>query len=342
MINELNRELNDLRAERDYQSQLLSNIKDNMTNFQILLNKYESDIDRISATLNSQRILETYNNHACPLCSAELPEPTKDLEFMHNINYEYQSTNILKSQLLGVMNSTKDEKIEINNKIKELDSAIFNNVNIQESYHNEINNDLFDELLEKQINLKSSHYFINKKNELEKLLSIATQRKTSKPKIQRELSNQYNNISKICYSLLIKWGFDINMNVFIDEKTMDLRINQRERISYGKGKRAIFLTAYLVAIMQYAIENNHPHLGFIIIDSPLVTHKDPKINKNDFDSIQQSVADNFYIWLSEYKLRGQIIIIENDVPPDTVKSQMNFIEFTGRKNDQRFGFYYPS
>lgn len=341
-INKLNRELNELRAERDYQFNLLSNIKENIANFQILLDKYESDIDRISATLNSHNIVETYNNHACPLCSAELPEPTNDIEFIHNLNYEYQSTNILKTKLLGVMKSTQNEELEINNKIKNLDLEIFSNVNIQENYHNKIDNDLFEELMEKQINLKSSHYFINKKNELEKLLSQAAQRKTSKPKIQRELSNQYNAISSICYSLLIKWGFDTETNVFIDEKTMDLRINQRERISYGKGKRAIFLTAYLVAIMQYAIENNHPHLGFIIIDSPLVTHKDPKIDKNDFDSIKQSVADNFYIWLSEYKLRGQIIIIENDVPPETVKSQMNFIEFTGRKNDQRFGFYNPS
>lgn len=341
-INKLNYELNDLRVERDYQFQLLSNIKDNMTNFQILLDKYESDLDRISATLNSHSILESYNNHTCPLCSADLPEPTKNLDFMHNINYEYQSTNILKSQLLGVIKATQEEELEINNTIKKLDFEILNNVNIQETHYNEVNNDIFEELIEKQIHLKSSHYFINKKNELERLLSLANQRKTSKPKVQRDLSNQYNDISSICYSLLIKWGFDIETNIFIDEKTMDLRVNQRERISYGKGKRAIFLTAYLVAIMQYAIENKHPHLGFIIIDSPLVTHKDPKIVKNDFDAIQQSVADNFYIWLSEYELKGQIIIIENDVPPEPVKSKMNFIEFTGRKNDQRFGFYNPS
>lgn len=341
-LNKLNYELDTLRKERDFQFQLLSNIKDNMTNFRILLDKYESDIDRLSATLNSHNILETYKNHSCPLCSAELPEPTEDLEFINNIKYEFQSTNILKNQLLDVIKVTKDEEHEINNIIKDLDLKIYNNINIQENNHNNIDNSIFEELMEKQIDLKSSHYFLDKKNELEKLLSLASQRKVSKPKIQRELSNQYTQISSICHSLLIKWGFDRNTNIFIDEITMDIKINQRERISYGKGKRAIFLTAYLIAIMQYAIQNNHPHLGFIIIDSPLVTHKDPKIINDDFDAIQQSVADNFYIWLSQYELKGQIIIIENDIPPKAVKSQMNFIEFTGRMNDQRFGFYNPS
>lgn len=340
-INNLNRDLDDLRVQRDSQYQLLSNINDNMTNFQILLDKYESDIDRISAILNSHNILDTYSNHACPLCSADLPEPIKEIEFIKNINHEYNSINILKTQLLDVINSTQIEKSEIINEIKRLDSEIYKNVHIQENHHNEINNDSLEELMEIQINLKSSQYFINKKNELEKLLSQANQRKSSKPKIKRELSNQYHDISSICHSLLVKWGFDKEINVFVDEITMDLKINQRERISYGKGKRAIFLTAYLVAIMQYAIEKNHPHLGFIIVDSPLVTHKDPKII-NDFDVIQQSVADNFYIWLSEYDFKGQIIIIENDVPPETVKSKLNYIEFTGRKDHKRFGFYNPS
>ncbi|SPL72022.1 hypothetical protein KPC_3200 [Acinetobacter stercoris] len=122
---------------------------------------------------------------------------------------------------------------------------------------------------------------------------------------------------------------------------MDLKINHRERISYGKGKRAIYLTAYAIAIMQYALNQNYPHLGFLIIDSPLVTHKDPKNKKDESEDayIQQSVADKFYIWLSKNQHKGQIIVIENDIPPKDIHNKINYIEFSGTTDYGRYGFY---
>lgn len=59
--------------------------------------------------------------------------------------------------------------------------------------------------------------------------------------------------------------------------------------------------------MDYAIDNNFPNLGFVVIDSPLISKADPK-NK-DIDA--GAATNRLYEWLSASKNLGQIIILEN-------------------------------
>lgn len=342
-INQLNYELNILRNKEDSIQKNINNLKDTKVSFDILLKKYDSDLERISASLNSHNILSSYENVPCPLCSSEIPEPTSTENFLNNLRHEYRNISNLKNQLLEAINSINEEILELEVDYLLNEELIEKNISHQENTYNIIDTNFINRLIEKRTILKNSEYFINKKIEIDQLLSQAQTRKSSKPKINRDLATQYSDISSICIKLLEKWGMDSYLKIFIDEQSMDLQINHRERISYGKGKRAIFLTAYAIAIMQYALENGHPHLGFLIIDSPLVTHKDPK-NKDELDktdSIHLSVADNFYLWLAEYKYKGQIIVIENDSPPEVVKEKINFVEFTGTTDYGRYGFYKP-
>jgi hypothetical protein len=141
--------------------------------------------------------------------------------------------------------------------------------------------------------------------------------------------------------LLDLWGVPGVDAVSFDEEKADIRINQRDRISFGKGKRGIFLAAYVVALMEHAIDSNHPHLGLIAIDSPLVTYKDPKHGSLDTEEVlDEAVKDRFYAWLSDRPESGQVIVFENDEPLDVLKARLPITEFSGTSRlVGRVGFF---
>lgn len=169
-------------------------------------------------------------------------------------------------------------------------------------------------------------------------------------KIERDISNSATNLSVRIKKLLEEWKVPNVHTIDFDEKCVDININQRARISYGKGKRGIFLTAYMVALMELNIEKDLPHLGFILIDSPVVTYKDPKHSKKkshendvnlDGELLPEGVKDSFYSWLSTRKELGQVIVLENEEPIDQHKSQLSCTEFFGPYaiGNQRIGFF---
>ena len=60
--------------------------------------------------------------------------------------------------------------------------------------------------------------------------------------------------------ILNDWGLEEARQVSFDEATCDLRLLESPRTSYGKGKRAIFLTAFSIAVMEHALDIKSPHL----------------------------------------------------------------------------------
>jgi hypothetical protein len=64
--------------------------------------------------------------------------------------------------------------------------------------------------------------------------------------------------------------------VLLDVDACDLILDSRGRLHFGAGKRVIFLAALTIAVMDHAVGNGYPHLGFVVIDSPLKSYADPK------------------------------------------------------------------
>ena len=169
-------------------------------------------------------------------------------------------------------------------------------------------------------------------------------------KIERNIANSTTDLSVRIKELLEEWKVPDVQTIGFDDKCVDIKINQRARVSYGKGKRGIFLTAYMVALMELNIEKNLPHLGFVLIDSPVVTYKDPKysskeLHENNVNSdgelLPEGVKDNFYGWLATRNDTGQIIVLENEEPSEQQKTQLSYTEFSGPSatDDERVGFF---
>ena len=105
--------------------------------------------------------------------------------------------------------------------------------------------------------------------------------------------------------------------------TYDLAVNGTPRGHNGKGVKAIFHSAFVVAVLIYCRENKLPHPGFVILESPLVTYRKPILYKRygELDADEAVVAQTglkhfkFYEHLASLSDLGQFFVVENNDPP---------------------------
>lgn len=117
--------------------------------------------------------------------------------------------------------------------------------------------------------------------------------------------------------------------VALDMAACDLVINNRPRLSYGAGKRGIFLTALTISLMKHALEAGHPHLGLVVVDSPLKAYADPE-STEDRALPTDTLTNKFYSWLLTWNGPGQIVFAENEEIQPATAAVLKPVEFTRR------------
>ena len=111
------------------------------------------------------------------------------------------------------------------------------------------------------------------------------------------------------------------------------------RSAHGKGVRAILHAAFTIGLAQYCFNNNRPHPGFVVLDSPLVTYRPPRAGETvDENVLDIDVASRFYSDIQE-SVEGQVIVMENMDPPNGLKAGSTDIFFTGVAGEGRAGFF---
>jgi hypothetical protein len=156
--------------------------------------------------------------------------------------------------------------------------------------------------------------------------------------VTREAGPFGREVANRARELLDAWGFSAIENIALDDEACDLRIDDRSRLSYGAGVRGLYLSSLVVAFMEHALEKGHPHLGVVVLDSPLKTYADPE-STEEHEVPPATVIDRFYGWMSTWSGRGQIIVLENEpIKPETAEA-LDLITFTRVRGKGRYGFY---
>ncbi|WP_174710322.1 hypothetical protein [Thalassospira marina] len=138
--------------------------------------------------------------------------------------------------------------------------------------------------------------------------------------------------------LLKAWDFPGDCLVHFDKETSDFVIDGKPRGSRGKGLRAITHAAVTISLLEFCQEHDLPHPGFIVLDSPLLAYFKPE---GDDDALLRgaNLKERFYEYLvTHHNSESQVIIIENQHPPDTFLDALNMTVFTGNPNEGRAGF----
>ncbi|MGW2364665.1 hypothetical protein ACWCZ5_03645 [Streptomyces sp. NPDC001667] len=152
-------------------------------------------------------------------------------------------------------------------------------------------------------------------------------------------SGVVNDFDSVLQHTLSSWEVPAVDHSGYDQYNAEIRAGGRPRAGRGKGVRSVLHSAFTTSLARFCIERDLPHLGFVVLDSPVVTYRQPvKSTPDDPDlpdvRITSTVVDRFYEDMLAFP--GQAVIIENGDPPLGVLSEATTYHFTAA--DGRPGF----
>lgn len=331
-------------------------VKAHLERFYKLDTVYSSDIERLQSIEEAGFLLSIGGDRECPLCGASADAQTHsnsiaEIEEMRSASLS--EINKIEKLRLDLSNTVRDLQLESNELTKAISliEKILDNIDFRIS---KLTPDLsfLQERLDKayvtreQITTVIGLYdrrngLINKREEIMKSKSVS---KKDKPKL--EINNSYlHDFCRDVIEVLKSWGFPGECAVSFDEKTYDIKIDGKLRTDNGKGVRAITHAAFKVALLIYCRRNNLPHTGFLILDTPLLTYRDPLKSKyGELSNDEKALAvtplkDKFFAHLHSLAHLGQFIIFENIDPPQDIENIAHVHEFTGTKGNGRYGLF---
>jgi hypothetical protein len=137
--------------------------------------------------------------------------------------------------------------------------------------------------------------------------------------------------------ILRAWNFPGDCRVHFDKETSDFVIDGKPRGSRGKGLRAITHAAISVGLLEFCRERSLPHPGFVVLDSPLLAYFKPE-GEDDVELQGTDLKERFYSYLKTHHAReSQVVIIENQHPPESVQEGLAISVLTRNPAEGRFG-----
>ena len=330
----------------------LDEIADLLTRFDLLLEHYAVDIERLTAIQESGAMFAHVESVPCPLCGAS-PEAQQhdaacdgDVEaIVQAASAEIEKILRLRRELQGTIADLKTEAVskeqEISNKNQEYENV---DTQIQETVAPTLNEERasFTELIEKRAEVQKGLDLYARVSKLE-------ERRASLEQDEGEEGVSGDIVSGLPVSvahdfslrvskLLKAWDFPGDCLVHFDKETTDFVIDGKPRGSRGKGLRAITHSAVTIALLEYCLENDLPHPGFVVLDSPLLAYFKPE-GDEERQLQGTKLKESFYSYLVDHHSSdSQIVIVENLHPPDSVLAGLRMTVFTGNPTVGRKGF----
>ncbi len=321
--------------------------------FELLMKRYKVDIERLNAILQSSNLFLSSENRliVCPLCGTEKENKDEKVnpQYINSIKESCENEIIkiegLKSELKvtidtihNEINSQKNTLLLLN---KELDDIKENLSVIVKQEISKVKEELY-QLYSKKSSLDVQ---IIKYNQLKELSDLRERNKDllkSKPtKTKHEAKIKTATTFELCeyiYDTLKSWDFPELKTIGFSEVYNDIVVGDKDRKAFGKGYRAITRAALSISLMKYCLEKDLPHLGFVVLDSPVLTFRDIDKKLENGDVISDELKNKFYINLADADRNSQIIIIENKEPPISILGKICYIHFTKIKGNGRYGF----
>jgi len=161
--------------------------------------------------------------------------------------------------------------------------------------------------------------------------------KTEEPQFSsRTISQSVEYFTLEVQQLLELWSYPDLTRVTFSEADADLIISGRRRATEGKGLRAISHAGFVIGLMNYCRRGSKSHPGFVVLDSPLVTYKKKDVKQGE--AIPDDVKSAFFSALSTIPPTMQVIVLENEDPPEEIRARLHYQHFS-RSEIGRYGFF---
>ncbi|WP_254276936.1 AAA family ATPase [Halomonas sp. 3H] len=340
-----------IRGELEKNNERLSEISEMLVRFELLESQYSSDMSRLDNIAETGVLLAALPSDICPLCGGDTAELKSHEGCEGNIGEIVSAASSEKKKLeklsLDLVDTMKKLRVEsgvIEERIPDISEELSSVVRKISDLNPELSSQRarYSELFSIKANVDRSieqyeqlNALKRKKEELEK--EAPEKVGSGKDDTERTLpTSALFKLSKEVKALLKGWSVPNSDDVHFDKETGDFVISGKNRVSNGKGHRAITHAAATLGLMKYTEDNGLPHLGFAIIDSPLLAYEEPENEADDLNGTDVNVR--FFDSLCQWKTR-QIIVFENKKSiPSKYSSGEQVVEFT-KSNAGRYGFF---
>lgn len=321
-----------------------------LSRFDLLRRHYESDLARLTAIREANQLFFQVSSRDCPLCGATgngkpFRGAVSQTQIEEACTQEIQKIRVLLADLAATSRQLTEERQQLRSQTVNLQNA-FEHANQRiesvlvpwaKTSKREV-----QELLTVRQSLERASQIISQlasyRRQKDALLAERPKR-VGRVDLPSELrTSEAEGLCQEVEGLLAAWGYPDKGRVTFSEKDQDLVIAGRGRRSPGKGYRALTYAAFTIGLLKFCRKNNLPHPGFVVIDSPLVTFREP--DEGD-EKIGDDVKRMFYESLAETPAEEQVIIIENEDPPAALGDKINYIHFTKSRGHGRHGFFEP-
>lgn len=341
------RELDDRRAE----------LRNLTARFGLLRDKYQSDLDRLEMVEEVGTLLGYFTPGICVFCGAEVEHQNQALhthgeatEIAASVGGERTRTRALLADLLTTIDGIAEEGVDLDRERIAAQSALSGfeqSLSDLDQQLAPVNAELA-ELLDARSSVERDLGLLD---QLERLMDLRRQYVADDGGTRGTASigpagipddMALREFTQIVSRVLSDWQLAETEPVHFDRQIDDIIVAGRARPDRGKGMRSILHAAFKVALLSYCFARDLPHPGFLILDSPLVTYREPygppQDDEIELDAVSGYVADALFRNLAG-DFPGQTVILENvDPPSDVTEKDAKTIRFT-KSTESRYGFF---
>lgn len=325
--------------------------------FKLLDEQYTTDLRRLTAIEESGQYFILLTTNKCPLCGATPEHQKTDTECDGNVPAvtnaaaaEIAKIRLLQKELHDTVStlarehaSNAVERVALEKDLRQLQK------NIDAALSPEFTQarKTYSELIEQRSSVRTALSLYKRVMETkEKIYNNGSSHKAAKEVAEEQSTvDQYlpkstlDDFSAVVQSILEAWHFPNPSPTYFDEAKRDLVIGGKPRGSRGRGLCAITHSAFTIGLLDYCRENEMPHPGFVILDSPLLAYKEPQ--GDDENIAGTDLKERFYEHLLKFIGAQQLFIVENTEPPALLLDNINHETFTGNPNEGRYGLFPP-
>jgi len=329
----------------------LTEVRSLVDRFRLLDQHYESDIGRLEGIAEAGTLFSAYTEGDCPVCGASPDAHKKGTGCDGDVDAvvaaaKAESAKVLsrRAELQETVKGLVREAKSFERRIPKIESEAHEfSLEIETIIAPQMRamRSAYGELADKKVEVREALglYRTQKDFEDRRLKLLEEEGATGNlANVDVELSTAtVDKFAELVLSILKQWHFPDVDRVHFDLKTRDLVINGKQRTSYGKGLRAITQAAFSIGLLEFCRENETPHPGIVMLDSPLLSYREPDSQADDLSGTD--VNSHFYSYLAALKADRQIVIIENTDPPANIQASAQATRFTGNPAVYRTGLF---
>ena len=319
--------------------------------FDLLALHYESDVARLRGIEETGSLFVALGQGACPLCGAEPAYHRCDSDCDGNIDAvvaaargEIAKIDLLRSELTDTVATLRREAVAFDRslpKVEEQLRGVSSEIETRVSPQLARMRATYAELADKRGEVREALTMLRTLQDVEQRRAL----------LDRDAEDQKGNsvsdgdlptataekFAQQVEAILKAWHFPGADRVFFDPKARDLVIAGKPRTARGKGLRAITHAAFTIGLLEFCRSHETPHPGFVLLDSPLLAYRAPEGTEDDLRGTD--LNEQFYAYVAAQGSDRQIIIVENDDPPEAVRARPQVTMFTGNPHSGRYGLF---